>query len=99
MSAPPLVEQDGGWRRLGRIGIYALLILFAYGAEALWRVGVNGSSSGVNGVVAQWKSWWARARGFDRRWVTGWWWRSDWWVWCGCYACRPAKHSRSTSSS
>jgi glucose/mannose transport system permease protein len=29
MSAAPLVEEGGGWRRIGRIGIYALLILFA----------------------------------------------------------------------
>jgi glucose/mannose transport system permease protein len=29
MSAAPPVEEDGGWRRIGRMGIYALLILFA----------------------------------------------------------------------
>ena len=29
MSAAPLAEDGGGWRRIGRIGIYALLILFA----------------------------------------------------------------------
>jgi glucose/mannose transport system permease protein len=29
MSAEPVVEEGGGWRPLGRMGIYALLILFA----------------------------------------------------------------------
>lgn len=50
---------------------WALLILFAYGAEALWRTGFSGATSTANGLVAHWQSWWARVRGFDRQWVLG----------------------------
>lgn len=50
---------------------WALLILFAYGAGALGRVGFSGPVSAAGGLSSHWKAWWAKAVGFDRRWVVG----------------------------
>lgn len=50
---------------------WSLLIVFGYGAEALCRVGFDGKTSPASDFVSHWKSWWARATGFDRRWVKG----------------------------
>ena len=50
---------------------WSLLIVFGYGAEALCRVGFAGKTSPANDFVSHWKAWWARATGFDRRWVKG----------------------------
>lgn len=50
---------------------WALLILFAYGVEALWRTGFVGVVSTATGLMSCWQSWWARVKGFDRRWVIG----------------------------
>lgn len=50
---------------------WSLLILFAYGAEALCRKGFTATSSSTNGLGAHWKSFWAKASTFDRRWITG----------------------------
>jgi len=48
---------------------WALLIVFAYGAEALCRIGFNAPATAASGLGAQWKSFWAKATGFDRKWV------------------------------
>ena len=50
---------------------WALLILFAYGAEALWRVGFSASAAASGGLTSYWKTWWKRATGFNRNWVLG----------------------------
>ena len=50
---------------------WALIILFAYGAEALYRIGFHGIVKNTTGLMAVWKSWWSKATGFDRRWVIG----------------------------
>jgi len=50
---------------------WALLILSAYGAEALWRTGFIGVAGTSAGLLSHWQSWWARVRGFDRQWVIG----------------------------
>jgi len=50
---------------------WALLILFAYGAEALWRTGFSATSNASAGLVAHWKAWWRKAVGFNRNWVLG----------------------------
>jgi len=50
---------------------WALIFLFAYGTEALCRVGFNGAATGSSGLMAHWKSWWTKAAGFDRRCVLG----------------------------
>lgn len=48
---------------------WCLLILFAYGAEAMCRQGLAGAAKAGEGLGAHWEAFWARARGFDRRWV------------------------------
>lgn len=48
---------------------WALVILFAYGAEALVRIGFSGATASASGLMNIWKSWWTKAAGFDRRWV------------------------------
>lgn len=50
---------------------WALLILFAYGAEGLSRVGFHSAAGAATGLQAQWKAFWARANAFDRKWVFG----------------------------
>lgn len=50
---------------------WALVILFAYGAEALCRVGLNSTGRQPAGLSAHWKAWWMKVAGFDRRWVKG----------------------------
>ncbi|MEI2725311.1 MAG: hypothetical protein V9H26_17860 [Verrucomicrobiota bacterium] len=50
---------------------WALLILFAYGAEALCRTGLGAGANPAGGWLSHWKAWWSRARGFDRKWVIG----------------------------
>jgi glucose/mannose transport system permease protein len=43
MSTTPVVQEGGGWRLLGRVGIYALLVLFAiwYLAPLLIMIGTS----------------------------------------------------------
>lgn len=48
---------------------WSLLILFAFGAQALCRVGLTCSGGVANGLGAQWKSFWAKATSFDRKWI------------------------------
>lgn len=50
---------------------WALLILFAYGAEALWRTGFSASTNAASGLASHWKAWWKKAAGFNRNWVLG----------------------------
>ncbi len=50
---------------------WVLLILFAYGAEALCRSGMVGITGSASALMSNWRSWWARATAFDRRWVWG----------------------------
>ncbi len=50
---------------------WSLIILSAYGAEALCRAGLGGAATCASGLAPQWRAWWSKAPGFDRRWVVG----------------------------
>jgi hypothetical protein len=69
--ALPYVSTIRNPAKFLHIAEWALIILFAYGAEALWRAGFAATPGSANSLVSHWQSWWARARGFDRRWVIG----------------------------
>lgn len=69
--ALPYVSTIRNPAKFHHIAQWALVIVFAYGAEALWRSGFAGVTSTASGLVAHWQSWWSRVRGFDRRWVIG----------------------------
>jgi hypothetical protein len=47
---------------------WALVILFAYGVHGLWQTYFSASSKSA---PYSFKAWWARVRGFDRRWTIG----------------------------
>lgn len=50
---------------------WALVVIFAYGVNGLWRQYMEASAV-KGGVVRETLSqWWRRVRGFDRRWTTG----------------------------
>ncbi|TAL02663.1 MAG: hypothetical protein EPO07_07075, partial [Verrucomicrobia bacterium] len=49
---------------------WALVILFAYGAHGLWQRYILNAAP-ARDLVAQLQGWWAKATGFDRRWVLG----------------------------
>ncbi len=49
----------------------SLVVLFAYGAEALWRAQVAKAADSVQSLKARFKIAWAAAPAFDRRWLTG----------------------------
>lgn len=51
--------------------IFALVVLFAYGVDALWRKYMESAAVSTVGLTARLKTWWARAALFDRRWVIG----------------------------
>jgi len=48
---------------------WALVILFAYGVDGLWRRYMEGPSTVYAGLKETLRSWWQRVRGFDRRWT------------------------------
>ena len=50
---------------------WALLILFAYGLNGLSKTCLEGPGTPAAGLAAQFKQWWAKARGFDRGWAFG----------------------------
>jgi len=52
---------------------FALVILFAYGVDGLWRNYMRPALPGMTGQWSGWKRWWAKAGTFDRRWVLGCW--------------------------
>lgn len=49
----------------------SLVVLFAYGAEALWRAQVAKAADSVQSLKVRFKTAWAAAPAFDRRWLTG----------------------------
>lgn len=69
--ALPYVSTIRNPAKFLHIAEWALIILFAYGAEGLCRAGLNGTTNVTNGLIVHWKSWWAKAANFDRRWVIG----------------------------
>lgn len=69
--ALPYVSTIRNPAKFLHIAEWALIFLFAYGAEALYRSGIAGVTTSTSGVMSHWKSWWAKAKGFDRRWVVG----------------------------
>jgi energy-converting hydrogenase Eha subunit A len=50
---------------------FALVILFAYGVNGLYRSYMNAATAGTRGLVDHLKYWWEKATGFDRRWIVG----------------------------
>jgi hypothetical protein len=50
---------------------WAMVVLFAYGVHGLWRRYMEAApgSAPYGGLIATWKAWWQRVRGFDRRWT------------------------------
>jgi hypothetical protein len=50
---------------------FAMLMLFGYGVDGLWRRYLQVPSLGPAGLAARFKSWWGQAAAFDRRWVIG----------------------------
>lgn len=69
--ALPYVSTIRNPAKFQHIVEWALIILSAYGAEALWRTGFTGTTTATGGVMTHWKSWWAKAASIDRRWVVG----------------------------
>jgi len=48
---------------------WALVMVFAYGADALSRRYLDGSAKPAGGLISQVESWWSRATPFDRKWT------------------------------
>ena len=69
--ALPYVSTIRNPAKFHHIFQWALLIVFAYGAEALCRVGLNATANAASALGAQWKSFWSKTAGFDRKWVFG----------------------------
>lgn len=69
--ALPYVSTIRNPAKFLHIAEWSLLILFGYGADALCRSGMSGVMGAPQGLMTHWQSWWARVRGFDRRWVIG----------------------------
>ncbi|HWX22484.1 MAG TPA: polysaccharide biosynthesis/export family protein [Candidatus Binatia bacterium] len=49
---------------------FALVILFAYGIDGLWRTYLQPAGGTVN-QRSGWPAWWSKADRFDKRWVLG----------------------------
>ncbi len=49
---------------------WALVIIFAYGIHGLSRRYLEVPTTGPASPLAQFKTWWAKARGFDRNWIS-----------------------------
>src|SRR5262249_31406294 len=50
---------------------WALVILFSYGVHGLYTLYLKDSVSRLDGIVAQFKAWHAKAAAFDRKWLYG----------------------------
>lgn len=50
---------------------WAIVVLFAYGIHGLWKRYLESPETALGGVADTVKAWWARVRGFDRRWTLG----------------------------
>jgi len=48
---------------------WALLVLFAYGVDGLWRKYLQGQTTAYAGLKETLSGWWRQVRGFDRRWT------------------------------
>jgi len=57
--------------KFGHLVAWATLILFAYGAQALWVRYVASAPATTRGLLDQWRVWWAKVGTFDRRWIVG----------------------------
>ena len=49
----------------------ALVVLFGFGVHGLCRQYLDAAGSGITSLKGHFKSWWAKAAGFDRKWVIG----------------------------
>lgn len=50
---------------------WALLIVFAYGLDGLCRRYLHAPGAVARDLQSQWRMWWSKVTGFDRRWVQG----------------------------
>jgi hypothetical protein len=57
--------------KFGHIFAWATLMLFAFGAQALWKQYVSGATATTRGLLDQWSAWWGKAGGGERRWIFG----------------------------
>jgi len=57
--------------KFGHIFAWATLILFAYGAQGLWRRYIESAPATTRGLLDQWRVWWSKVGTFDRRWIVG----------------------------
>jgi len=57
--------------KFGHIFAWATLILFAYGAQALWIRYIASAPATTRGWLEQWRVWWSKVGEFERRWIVG----------------------------
>jgi hypothetical protein len=57
--------------KFGHIFAWATLILFGYGAQALWIRYIASVPATTRGLLDQWSVWWSKVGVFERRWVVG----------------------------
>jgi hypothetical protein len=57
--------------KFGHIFAWATLILFAYGAQGLWRRYVESAPGTTRGLMDQWRMWLSKAGLFEKRWIAG----------------------------
>lgn len=50
---------------------FAIILLFAFGFDSLWRKSMRPNGIKDGGYWGGFKSWWAKAAGFERRWAQG----------------------------
>ena len=50
---------------------FAILILFAYGVDGLFRRYLSAPATGAMGSLQRLKAWWPKAGAFERRWIQG----------------------------
>src|SRR5207248_2637512 len=50
---------------------FAMVVLFGYGVNGLWRYYVERAPANTLGLAQRWKSWWPKAGVFEKRWVKG----------------------------
>ncbi|HEY5912162.1 MAG TPA: hypothetical protein VJA21_16280 [Verrucomicrobiae bacterium] len=55
--------------KFAHIVSWAVLVLFAYGLDGLWRRYIEGQTIDNAGFKGTVRAWWQRVRGFDRRWT------------------------------
>ena len=57
--------------KFSAVFLWALIIVFSYGVHGLSRRYMETTTGGTLSPFDMFKSWWAKARGFDRKWIIG----------------------------